>query len=207
MSRKFSEYFKANPKVPKSNEKVEKIIKNKEKTAFANLPEIHECFVTLKDINSQFDNKLNLFEEISVKSSTKNIKNIKREQNSCKFCKRELSTKQSLRTHLKDIHSDKLNLVSCSICTKKFIKELYLKLHMKTKHPGGKVEQLECDFNGKCFKSKGELNSHMKVHLPLIECQFCSRIVKLYFMNNHLKNFHAIDKKFKCKICSKFEDS
>jgi len=74
---------------------------------------------------------------------------------------------------------------------------------MTEKHPDGQVQQFECDFDGKFFKSKSDLYSHMRSHFSLVECQICHKKLKQFSINAHLKNFHATDKNFQCKICPK----
>jgi len=97
----------------------------------------------------------------------------------------------------------KRNPIKCRICYVKFRMQANLELHMKRKHPEGEVKQFECDFDGNLFKSKGLLYNHMDVHLPLVECQFCNKMLKPRSIKYHLKIFHATDKNFQCKICSK----
>jgi len=78
--------------------------------------------------------------------------------------------------------------------------ENFMELHLKEKHPN-QAEQFECDFDGKVFKNKRLLWSH--IHLPLVECQFCSKMFRINYISDHLKNVHTTDKNFQCKICSK----
>jgi len=92
--------------------------------------------------------------------------------------------------------------IKCPICNLKFI-QVRLKLHMKKKHPDGQAEQFECDIDGKIFINKGSLYCHMVVHLSLVECKICNKMLKQSNMKSHLKNFHATDKNFKYEICSK----
>ena len=92
--------------------------------------------------------------------------------------------------------------IRCPICNIKLVQK-NLELHMKAKHPDGQAEQFECDFDGKRFKNKALLYSHMLGHLPLVECKFCKKMFKQSTINMHLKNLHAIGKYFQCKICPK----
>ncbi|XP_070499849.1 zinc finger protein 25-like [Chironomus tepperi] len=74
---------------------------------------------------------------------------------------------------------------------------------MKKKHPSGKTDQFECDFDGKIFKTKKELYCHMRCHLSLVECQICHKMQKYPYIHYHMKTVHAADKKFRCKVCEK----
>jgi len=78
----------------------------------------------------------------------------------------------------------------CPICNIKIVQK-NLELHMKAKHPDGQASQFECDIDGKIFKNKAILYKHMLGHLPLVECQFCSKIFKQSTIYDHLKNLHA----------------
>jgi len=91
---------------------------------------------------------------------------------------------------------------TCSICNQK-IHVKFLDLHMRKKHPNGQAQQFECDFDGKIFKSKNLLYNHMKVHLSLVKCEICNKMLKMNSLKVHLKNFHATEQKFQCKICPK----
>ncbi|XP_070497890.1 zinc finger protein 43-like [Chironomus tepperi] len=91
----------------------------------------------------------------------------------------------------------------CKFCGKKLSSERNLNQHMKNIHPDGQIDQFECDFDGKIFKKKSELYIHMGCHRALVECQICHKMLKYLAMNSHLRNFHATDKKFQCKICDK----
>jgi KRAB domain-containing zinc finger protein len=183
MSRKISEYFKIEPKTTKIDEEV------------SNLPKIRECRVIVKDIKHQFvNNQLKLFEEVPL-----NGKN----NNNCKYCKKEASTRSNLMKHIIKVHPTEVDLFSCPVCNLKFFKKPFMDLHMKKKHPDGQVKRFECDFDGKTFETKGRLCDHMKSHLSLVKCQICAKVFKPKSLNDHLKTVHATQKNFRCNICSK----
>ena len=119
----------------------------------------------IEDIKGQFSNKLQLFEEISLKNS----KNSEVNKNYSKFCKKGFSAKSSLITHIKNVHSSDVKILRCTICDLKFFQTFFLEAYMKTKHPAGKDNQFECDFDGKSFKTKNLLYTHMLCHLQLVE--------------------------------------
>jgi stress-induced morphogen len=93
-------------------------------------------------------------------------------------------------------------ITNCSICNLKFSKNIINK-HMKAKHTNGQVMRFECDFDGKTFKTKGELYNHMGAHLSLVECGICHKMLKYNSLNSHRRNVHATAQDFQCKICSK----
>ncbi|XP_070497895.1 zinc finger protein 260-like [Chironomus tepperi] len=178
-------FFKIKPKI---DEEVSKSTK------------IKECQVILKDIKHQFgNNDLKLFEEISLKE----IKSCKKGTNICKFCGKKLSSELKLKQHMKNIHPTEFDLFNCEMCNRRFFKKIYLEVHMKKKHPGGQIDQFECDFDGKIFKTKGEISFHMGCHLPLVECQICHKMLKFKSIDSHMTNFHASKNQFQCKICDK----
>jgi len=188
MSTKISEYFKVQPKVSVSNLVDEKFPKNKEffleSMEEENSTKIRDCSVIVDDISKHLSKKLQFFQEISVKNSTKfETKMTKKEKN---ICDKELSSKSNLNAHMRTFYSDNLEL------------------NMKKKHLHGQNHQFECDFDGKIFKNKRLLKSHMAIHLALVECQFCNKMLKFNYIRFHLKNFHATGQKFQCKICSKY---
>jgi len=194
MSRKISDVK------PKCDGKVIKKfnIQEEKSNLDKNQREIRECQVIIKDIKGQFRRKLQLFEEISLNNSE-----FKENRNCCKFCEKKFSFPTSLTKHIKHAHSSKVKVVSCELCDLKFYKKSFLDLHFKAKHPDGQAEQFECDFDGKIFKNKRILLSHITIHLSLVECQFCNKMLKFNYIKSHLKIFHATGQKFQCKICSK----
>ncbi|XP_070497893.1 zinc finger protein 60-like [Chironomus tepperi] len=104
---------------------------------------------------------------------------------------------------MKYAHTTEFDLFNCEICNLKFFRSNILKKHMKKKHPDGQIEQFECDYDGKIFKTKKEFYNHMTCHLPLVECQICHKMLKYRSINDHMKEVHATDKKFHCKVCDK----
>ncbi|XP_070497887.1 zinc finger protein 60-like [Chironomus tepperi] len=185
MSAKITNFFKVKPK---SSSKIgeDETIPTK----------IRECQVMVTDIKHQFgNNELKLFEEISSNQKNKNENNI------CKHCGKKLSSKYCLKVHMKNIHPNELSLFECEICNRRFLGKHCMEAHIKKKHPNGQIDQFECDFDGKIFKTKRLLNIHMGCHFPLVECQICHKMLKYLCMRAHLKNFHATGKNFNCNIC------
>ncbi|XP_070497896.1 zinc finger protein 43-like [Chironomus tepperi] len=163
-------------------------------------PKIRECQVILKDIKQQFgSNELKLFEEISLNERI----SCKLEKYSCKYCGKSLSSKNCLKTHMKNVHSTKFTLFNCALCNRRFFKKNSVETHMKKKHPDGQIDQFECDFDGKIFKTKNKLYTYMGCHLSLVECQICHKMLKFRSIHSHMTNFHVFENQFQCKICDK----
>ena len=211
MSRKISEYFKVNPKVQKvtktsqTQEKSNKILENNG----LNIAKVRDCNVAVKDIGKQFGGKLKLFEEISLKDNrnsdkqdSQKAKVIENGCKICKFCGIISSSESYMIVHMKTKHPDKLPVLNCSICDARFLRQNYLEAHLKNKHQDGQIDQFECDFDGKIFKSKQKLLGHMKIHRLLIECKFCQKAIKVGSIKGHIKNIHET-KNLSCKACSK----
>jgi len=119
----------------------------------------------------------------------------------CKFCNKSFTS--SLTAHLKTVHKDKFEFFGCEICNKKFFQANILEYHMKKAHSDVKNNQFECDFDGKIFKNKSEVSSHMKVHLPNVTREICKRVLTCYSIKSHMRITHKISKEFQCKICLK----
>jgi KRAB domain-containing zinc finger protein len=129
----------------------------------------------------------------------------------CKVVLKDIRKQSTTKSDLKlfeevtidDLQSTepKGKVTNCSICNIK-ISTRFLKLHLRTKHPNGQSKRFECDFDGKIFKTKGELYIHMGAHLPLVECIICNKMFKHNSLNGH-QSMHANDQDFQCKICSK----
>jgi KRAB domain-containing zinc finger protein len=186
MSGKITNFFKILPKSIKTEAK-DSII-----------PEIRECQVILKDIKHQFGNdELKLFNEISLNENCKSGKHI------CKICGKELSNKSTLINHMKAVHPAECKIFYCIICNQRFLRNSSMDAHIRKKHPDGQKQQFECDFDGKIFETKALLNSHMQQHLSLVECSICHKMLKRLCIYKHLRDFHALDRKFQCTTCSK----
>jgi KRAB domain-containing zinc finger protein len=186
MTAKIIKIFKVVPKSIKIGEEVPKF------------PEIRECQVILKDINHQFsNNELKLFNEILINENCKSEKQI------CKICKKEFSWKTSLNVHMKAAHPEECKLLYCVICNQRFLRKCKMDDHIRNKHPDGQKQnqQFECDFDGRVFKTKGNLYTHMQQHLPMVECLICHKMLKRNVLKAHLRDFHATKRKFQCKIC------
>ena len=169
MSRKISEYFKVTPKVQNSANCGKNFLICENKLTL----KVRECRVIIKDIKSQLDDNLKLFDEISLNKQQKN--EIKKFRN-------------------------KIVKTTCKICNKKLLSEANLKKHLNTVHS---FQQYECDFDGNIFNSKEGLRNHMKVHYRLIECEICYKILKPTSMYIHMKTHEIRESFHQCRICSK----
>ena len=190
MSKKISDFFKIDSKTLLSSQKFVNQTENKTKASI----KLQECQVNLVDLkNEQKYRKLELFEEVMIDDTVKDMK--------CMICRKTFKNNYKLNLHKKNIHQK--SLLSCSICSKTFLLKYRLEKHIKTKHPDGKAEQFECDFDGIIFNSKTSLLIHMKVHYSQVQCKFCKKMLKFNSIKSHLKIFHKTDEKHQCKICLK----
>jgi len=196
MSRKISEYFKFQPK---SDSNLTKNLKLKVENE-----EYFEIELNKVKIEPNTQDLLHIKDEIEdqpPKLIDMDLHN-KKGYESCKFCDKKLSTSK-LTEHMKNVHPTEFNLLSCEFCNLKFFKKNFLKAHIKTKHPNGQNHQFECDFDGRIFKSKMYLNTHMLRHQSPVQCKICNKMFSAIYIKDHLRTFHSIDKNFSCKICSK----
>ncbi|KAL7014165.1 hypothetical protein ACKWTF_015773 [Chironomus riparius] len=192
MSRKISDFFKVEPKSSGTK------INNQMTAETENSLNLRECRVKLDDIrNDQKISKIKLFDEIL----TKNKSSTKFKDYKCNICGKKLSTNQNLKRHIENIHQ--ISAFGCTICSNSFMTQKYLNQHIKTEHLVGKNEYFECDFDGKIFNKKTNFVSHMNLHLSLVKCEICHKMISVQYIYNHRKNVHAIDCKYQCKICLK----
>jgi len=195
MSRKISEYFSLCPQSDSVMSEKQKFKAEKEVTFEIELKKVK---VEPKVRANKIDIKGNfkLFEAISGKDSQNKSYKI------CKFCGKK-SPGKNLKTHMKLIHPNEFNFFNCKICNQKFLMQNFLDRHIKKKHTNGQAELFECDFDGKVFKAKSNLNQHMMVHLPLVKCEICNNEISKRCFSRHQKRFHSNKLEFKCKICAK----
>lgn len=117
---------------------------------------------------------------------------------------------------ISEIDTQQLNSLSnkpkvekfCEKCKKYFsINSFYhhqMRFHQKTKI-------FQCDYDGKQFKLKGDLNSHMKIHTKLesrqkFRCSTCnSEFLSTSALKNHEKLYHSeyVEEMHPCETCSK----
>ncbi|KAL7023394.1 hypothetical protein ACKWTF_012589 [Chironomus riparius] len=125
----------------------------------------------------------------------------------CKFCDKTMIDKIMLY-HMRKCHPNefKNSPFYCGICNQRFLSSVSLRSHNGLKHPKSKSiqpETHECDFDGKVFRTKNKLWQHMKIHLSKIECKICGKLIKIVSLDGHMKQTHATENKFQCKICPK----
>ena len=106
---------------------------------------------------------------------------------------------------MKRLHPDKMDKSThkCKVCGLKFIKKYWLDKHMAAKHQNSVPKIHECDFDGKIFKTIGNLRSHMASHVSTINCHICGSIQLPIYMSRHIKEVHTIDNNFHCSFCPK----
>jgi len=187
MSRQISEYFKIQPKSDPSVTENLTIKTEKE--------EYFEIDFSKIKMESKVDEMVP--KSSKIRDCTVELNDIKNQTG-----RKELKLFEEVTFDDSQNKEPKNKRKKCLICNLRF-NENFMELHMNKKHPNGQAEQFECDFDGKVFKNRQLLWSHMKVHLSLVECQFCSKMFRHTYINYHLKNVHATDKNFQCKICSK----
>jgi len=129
--------------------------------------------IIIDEVHSSKINTKRLFVKSKCASKSSTDDNI------CMICGRKLSSKYRLASHMKNIHL------------------------RKTNHQNGQNKYFECDFDGKSYKTKGNLIQHMGIHLPFLECQICHKMLRQRRIDEHMKNVHATDLRFQCNTCSK----
>ncbi|XP_070501314.1 zinc finger protein OZF-like [Chironomus tepperi] len=125
------------------------------------------------------------------------------EKITCEFCKKTFKTKTILTQHKKHMHSDKINCLNCNFCDAKCLSKKSLDNHTKKYHSSGEIQKFECDFDGKCYKTKASLYAHMKVHIPKVECEICHILIRKANLNNHMITHNGSGQEFKCDFCPK----
>ena len=170
MSKKISDFFKIETK----NSKFEEL-------------EIRECRVILHDINKDIQNK-------ELKSSHKAVKNGNKD--SSVIQRRSVPGQKQSKT------APERSNIPCEACNQEFKRINSLRLHMAKKHPetASEPKSFECDFDGKIFKSRGEILRHMKCHQQKVKCVLCQIEVLPKTMRQHML-IHINERKFQCKIC------
>jgi len=139
----------------------------------------------------------------------------------CKYCGKEYKHRVTVLTHIKNNHAHETgkSIYECDICGSKFYRKKPVRIHMNRKHADGKIKVFTCDLDGKTFKMKAKIVSHMKVHSARVKCEFCHKKVCIRHLKIHIKNSHtgikqALKKQstrncipktetFQCQICFK----
>ena len=130
----------------------------------------------------------------------------------CDECGKTFKTDASLRKHRKlhDPSLKKKEKPMCEICGEKF---MYLQEHVRKMHGGTKSKM--CEFCGKGFHTKNQLNMHMmRKHTgeKRFRCSFCFHgVVTKSELDEHIRRRHSDtesiedvrDKPFQCSLCKK----
>jgi hypothetical protein len=123
----------------------------------------------------------------------------------CKICDKKLSTKYKLIKHMQNIHRAEpdCKFFECDFCGLRLLRKGSFVKHLKLKHEGGKIDEFQCDFDGKTYTSKPRLYGHMiACHHVASKCKICGIVVK--DMKQHIKLVHRVKKiTVACKICNK----
>ena len=200
----------------------QKLAKNDDKEFSSS--EIRECRVILQDLNKKVQNGnstinksktkselkscLSEIKEISIKNSPKPRKrpsNSSRKE--CKFCCKNFR-QNYISDHINRVHSAEMKNEqnNCKICTRKFLNLNSLMYHMNRKHSKdffSTPDNFECDFDGKIFKTRKTLQSHMKCHLSKGRCELCQKELTQMELGKHIRNVHTEDRIYQCQICQK----
>jgi len=127
----------------------------------------------------------------------------------CKFCDKKFTRRNTVVHHIKKFHTHEIgrSFYDCDICGLKFFRKKFLVNHMDKKHADGKIQIFTCDLDGKTFNLKANLDQHMKIHLPLVKCEFCHIKVNKSYLRGHILKFHTGIKKPKKKYIPKNKKS
>lgn len=203
MSRKISEYFKVQPKMPKSELNVEGKHKNfivketngKSYEIFEEYPKVRECYVNLKDIKNEMGNqKFKLFEAISFNNL---IVNKQSETFECDLDGKTFRYKRSLRSHM-SAHFPKINCPRCN----RMLQSRSLNHHIKNVHPN--IRKFQCKICSKSFKSAVNCKAHEKIHNKEFPCEVCNKsFTTPSQLAMHKKLYHENARGFKCDVCEK----
>jgi KRAB domain-containing zinc finger protein len=124
----------------------------------------------------------------------------------CKICDKKLSTKGRLINHMQNVHRAEpdCKFFECDFCGVRVLVIGNFIRHLKLKHDGGKVDEFQCDFDGKIFICKKRLYDHIKAcHRAASKCETCGKEVKQ--LKQHIQLVHPIENSTEvaCKICGK----
>lgn len=129
----------------------------------------------------------------------------------CQLCN---ATCFNIRRHIESVHKNVRKDV-CHICGAAYKQLSSLKEHMESKHD--EVGEYYCDIckNGKNYRSKGRMKSHIKnLHIrsgeldkpPQLkfDCSWCKqKLASRYSLRIHVSLKHKDEKRFRCDICLK----
>ncbi|XP_063408012.1 zinc finger protein 888-like [Mytilus trossulus] len=119
----------------------------------------------------------------------------------CKICGKTFANGHKLKAHeyVHNIHPP----LKCSICHQILKSEKTLSYHMKTKHNDAYQKNVSCEYCGKLFWCKSELDKHSRVHTnerPYL-CHICSSSFKTAGnLRNHQRAIHENHFWF-CDVC------
>ncbi|CAG2239049.1 KRAB [Mytilus edulis] len=119
----------------------------------------------------------------------------------CKICGKTFANGHKLKAHqyVHNIHPP----LKCSICHQTLKSEKTLSYHMKTKHNEAYQKNVSCEYCGKLFWCKSELDKHLRVHTnerPYL-CHICSSSFKTAGnLRNHQRAIHE-NHFWICDVC------
>ncbi|XP_071143850.1 zinc finger protein 37-like [Mytilus edulis] len=119
----------------------------------------------------------------------------------CKICGKTFANGHKLKAHqyVHNIHPP----LKCSICHQILKSEKTLSYHMKTKHNEAYQKNVSCEYCGKLFWCKSELDKHLRVHTnerPYL-CHICSSSFKTAGnLRNHQRAIHE-NHFWICDVC------
>lgn len=109
----------------------------------------------------------------------------------CEKCNKNLSSKESLKTHIENVH-DKKRIINCNLCDNKFSNNTSLQLHIKAVHEKSLEEK--CEKCNKIYSTKKSLQIHIKkIHEDnKINCNLCNKIIDKDSIAYHMYLIHNI---------------
>ena len=133
-----------------------------------------------------------------------NLDEIKPEIRECRVILQDINKKVQIKNNSasESPKQDKNGLkLYCKICNKSYLKSSGLKKHINLKHSqSSSLKLFICDFDGKTFKLKNLLNSHLKKHQLKIKCELCMAEIQPIYMKTHIQNVHT-EQNVQCPVC------
>eukprot|EP00090_Calanus_glacialis_P029570 TRINITY_DN47467_c0_g1_i1.p1 TRINITY_DN47467_c0_g1~~TRINITY_DN47467_c0_g1_i1.p1 ORF type:complete len:374 (-),score=64.85 TRINITY_DN47467_c0_g1_i1:40-1161(-) len=119
----------------------------------------------------------------------------------CSICGNVYARKENLKAHERK-HTGETPY-SCNYCEEKFNMSYKLKDHMNSKHLNIERKLFVCEFCGKEYKKRSDMNEHTNTHTgdPTSKCELCQETFNTKTAHREHMNIH--NKKHECKDCGK----
>lgn len=122
----------------------------------------------------------------------------------CTICYKNFARKENWLVHLQVKHGSDSRCESCTICGKIFSCRKYLRDHMSRNHP--KPESLFVCHCGRSFAYESYYKEHILTHSDVknFKCPECDKSFKTKSnLNGHIKSVHCDYRPFQCNVCLK----